>query len=95
LQHHVAQPAAEVEDFLLGSLQRPDVRLKRELRLKVRRTSDAVTLSWDAADISVSADSLPMAVDRFRRRIVDEFLSFKQREEVPTFFSDAMYEGRP
>lgn len=87
--------AAAVEDFLLGSLQHPEVRLKRELRLKIRRSNTGVSIAWDEAQITAEAESFTAAVARFRWKVVDEFLRLSAIGNTPQLMSDALYAGRP
>ena len=84
-----------VEDLLLGSLQSPVVRLKHELRLKVRRSHTAISVLWEEAEITAEGGNLMLAIDRFRRHVVAEFLRLKSAGELSPILADAMYEGRP
>lgn len=94
LPRQPGQGAAGIEDFLLGSLQHPDVRLKRELRLKIRRSATSVSIIWDDAKISVEADSFTAAVGRFRLKVVDEFQSLSVAGNIPQYLAEAVYAGR-
>lgn len=93
--HAQQSRGADVEDFLLGSLQHPSVRLRREIRLKVRRSADAIVLEWPDAEVSVEAPSLAVAIERFRRRVATEFLTQVDAGTLTPAFRDALRAGRP
>lgn len=89
-----AAQLAGVEDLLLGSLQHPFVRLRREMHLKVRRSSGRVTISWDEADLSAEAPSFTLALDRFRRVAAEQFLLLQRVGKLSSVYANAMSEGR-
>ena len=94
LRRQQEQGAAGVEDFLLGSLQHPEVRLKRELRLKIRRSATSVSIIWDDANLSAEADSFTAAVGRFQLKVANEFQRLSAAGNVPKYLAETVYAGR-
>ena len=82
------------EHFLLGSLQHPEVRLRRELSLKVRRSDTSVSITWDEASIFAEANSFETAVNRFRLKVADEFKRLSAAGNVPAYFAEKVCAGR-